>query len=638
METDEIIIVMPARGVADRGEQRAREPLSVMGTLPASAGPYNSQDDRSQAPAHVAGAIAVDAPPQAPARHTRLAEPATAQTYLRRAWSWVRSRRLTDVHFIALIASVLSIAFYVWFAHQGLTLAYADSISHMMIARRVLLSRTPGLAQLGTTWLPLTHVLMLPLIWSDALTYSGIAGALPSMIAYVVGCVYMLRLGQLCFSSRQAGWIAALAFMLNPSVLYMQGTPMTELDLLCLAIVATYYAFRWIQGFHAADMVKGALATALGTLVRYDAWSLAAALAIIIGLSAWRLRGRTTAEANLLLFGTLAFAGCTAWLIYQGIILGNPLDFLYGPYSAQAQQDRISAAGGLPTAHNPVLSLHVYAQVVIDMVGWPIAVASGLGLILWIWRTRLHPKTLPVYALLVPFAFNWLSLVRGNSIIETPEIPFGSVHTYFNERYGMMMLPAIALFFAYLTIQRRVAQIALTSLLIILCVGNIAYGTPYALQDPLHGMNAGSRAVAMTEGAWIASHCHGGPTLISEGGFEVTLFYSRLPLTDFITDTNGTEYQQAIAYPQSSVVCVAMDQHSANYDPVWVALGNRTDWRHYFVLRATFGTAQIYQRIGSPPQHASAPPQPASPTHSYWPPLAPRRLDRDMSLFSQLGI
>jgi len=37
-----------------------------------------------------------------------------------------------------------------------LTLAYGDAISHMMIARRVVAGRTPGLAQLGTTWLPST--------------------------------------------------------------------------------------------------------------------------------------------------------------------------------------------------------------------------------------------------------------------------------------------------------------------------------------------------------------------------------------------------------------------------------------------------------------------------------------------------
>ncbi|HEV2237380.1 MAG TPA: hypothetical protein VGR57_12030, partial [Ktedonobacterales bacterium] len=103
-------------------------------------------------------------------------------------------RRLTPEWAIALLATALSIGFFAWYAHQGQTLAYGDAVDHMMIARRVFFSRTPGLAQLGTVWLPLTHMLMLPFIWWDALFYTGLAGALPSMVAYVVGAVYLYRL------------------------------------------------------------------------------------------------------------------------------------------------------------------------------------------------------------------------------------------------------------------------------------------------------------------------------------------------------------------------------------------------------------------------------------------------------------
>ena len=96
---------------------------------------------------------------------------------------WVRTH-MTDEWAVALLAAVLSIGFFAWYDTHGLTVAFNDARIREMIARRVVTSRTPGLAQLGTTWLPLPFLLMLPLIWNDALFRDGIAGSLPSMLAY----------------------------------------------------------------------------------------------------------------------------------------------------------------------------------------------------------------------------------------------------------------------------------------------------------------------------------------------------------------------------------------------------------------------------------------------------------------------
>src|SRR5258706_10755560 len=60
-----------------------------------------------------------------------------------------RRVRLTPEWVIALLASALSIAAYAYYLSQGLTLAYGDAITHMMIAPRVVAGRPPGLAQPG---------------------------------------------------------------------------------------------------------------------------------------------------------------------------------------------------------------------------------------------------------------------------------------------------------------------------------------------------------------------------------------------------------------------------------------------------------------------------------------------------------
>ena len=67
-------------------------------------------------------------------------------------------------------------------------------MAHINIARRVFDSRTPGLLQLGTVWLPLPHLLMMPLVASKWMWQSGVGGSLPSMAAYVFGVVGIFRL------------------------------------------------------------------------------------------------------------------------------------------------------------------------------------------------------------------------------------------------------------------------------------------------------------------------------------------------------------------------------------------------------------------------------------------------------------
>lgn len=519
---------------------------------------------------------------------------------VRRAGHWLR-RRVTPERAVAVGASALSIASYVWYARRGLTLAYADAISHLMIARRVVAGTTPGLAQLGNVWLPLHHLLMLPLIWNDTLFRSGFAGAFPSMVAYVVSAVYLYRSGHLLFASHSAGMVAALCLMLNPSVLYMQSTPMSELDLICAAVIAVYYAMRWAQARHTADLVKCAAATAAGTLVRYDAWALAVVLAGIITYIAWRQWGRRNAEAHMLLFGTLGFVGCAAWIAYQQVIFGSGLPFLNGSYSAQAQFQRDIVQP--LTYHNPWLSLHVYSQAVVDTFWWPIVLIAGLGLLWWMFHFRLKRRTMPVYGALVPFAFNCLAMVLGVTSLWTAEISVDGVRTFFNGRFALGMAPAIALFLAYVAIQRRELLVAVLGLVVIFGGVGSLRDTPYALQDPLHGANAQLQAQLHREAQWLAAHYHGGKILISYSPFAPVIFDSGLPERDFVVDGDGATFRDALADPGDSITWIVMDAHSANFDPVWHALSPRQDWRHDYVLRQILdtvqGNVQIYERIGS---------------------------------------
>src|SRR5271166_5455096 len=146
-----------------------------------------------------------------------------------------------DARFTLLLGALSIAALLVYYAKQDLLL-YGDAVAHINIARRVVDNRHPieSLAELGTVWLPLQHIAMLPFVWNDALWRTGIAGAIPGMVAYVLGTLGIFRLvsGRV---SRIAAYGAAAIYALNPNLLYMQTTAMNDPILMAFFIWALVY-------------------------------------------------------------------------------------------------------------------------------------------------------------------------------------------------------------------------------------------------------------------------------------------------------------------------------------------------------------------------------------------------------------
>src|ERR1019366_821112 len=109
---------------------------------------------------------------------------ATTPGRLMRIGRWLHVH-MTDEVWIAAVATIPSIAFFAWYDAHGLTSAFNDARIRELISRRWVVSRPPGLAQLGTTWLPLPSLLTVPFIWNGPLFRDGIASSLPSMLAFV---------------------------------------------------------------------------------------------------------------------------------------------------------------------------------------------------------------------------------------------------------------------------------------------------------------------------------------------------------------------------------------------------------------------------------------------------------------------
>jgi hypothetical protein len=163
----------------------------------------------------------------------------------------------------------------VWFFYsRGWLLYYGDAEAHLNIARRIFDSQTPGYDQIGTGWLPLPHWLMLPFAGVDEWWRSGIAGSISAAACFVAAGAFLFAAVRRVFESAAAAVAATALLALNPNLLYMQSTAMTEAVFLAALMALAYFSvrFRETQGWGA--VVGAGIAACAGTLARYEGWFL----------------------------------------------------------------------------------------------------------------------------------------------------------------------------------------------------------------------------------------------------------------------------------------------------------------------------------------------------------------------------
>src|SRR6266853_1742166 len=127
----------------------------------------------------------------------------------------LRSSELELAGVLLLLAAIGAAASH-WFWVRGYTLYFGDAEAHLNIARRVLDSRTPGPEQLGTVWLPLPHLLMIPLVMragaNDSMWRSGLGGVIPSAACFILAGAFLFAAARRLYASAAAGFAAALLF------------------------------------------------------------------------------------------------------------------------------------------------------------------------------------------------------------------------------------------------------------------------------------------------------------------------------------------------------------------------------------------------------------------------------------------
>jgi len=380
----------------------------------------------------------------------------------------------------AACVSFISVAFY--FQHGSLLL-YGDAVAHINIARRVFDSQTPGLLQLGTVWLPLPHLLMIPFLLSESAWQSGLGGSIPSMVAYALGAVGIFRLvrGTLSSSSdpdlaaRIAAWLSVLVYAANPNLIYLQTTAMTEPLYLSLFIWAVLYFAEFVQEQSSADntrqhasrsLMKSGLCLAAACLTRYDGWFLAATMCVAAIVVMVKSKPNRSMRRSIWQFVLLAAAAPVLWLTYNTVIYRNPLEFANGPYSARAIEQKSATPGSAahPGSHNLSVAFSYFlksAELNLAEGNWP-EIGFALLILAVMGFLFCDRRRWPLLLLWLPLPFYTLSVAYSGVPIFLPVWwPF----SFYNVRYGLQLLPAFSVSIAlmmYFLFRRAAGKAAKT--------------------------------------------------------------------------------------------------------------------------------------------------------------------------------
>ena len=355
------------------------------------------------------------------------------------------------VSWAALALALVALAYCV---RHGSLLLYGDAVAHLHIARRVFDSITPGYRQLGSVWLPLPHILLLPFVWNMAWWRSGLAGACLSIPSYVLGCAGIYRLARMWLPISAALVVVAF-YGLNPGLVYMATTAMTEPLFLAEIIWAVLLTVEFQRTLQPKVLVAAGLVLVCAVFTRYDGWIFAALAWLFATWPLVRARPpwRGPVAGAWVLFTAMLIAAPSLWLAYNAKQFGDALDFVRGPYSARAIEARTTPPGSSPRPgiHNMHDSAFYFLKAA-ELGAAPISLgkllcwfsAAGTVVGLWAFRRR---QIWPLLLFWLPLPFYAYSVAYGSVPIF---IPVWRPYSWYNTRYGMELLPAFALFLGFL--------------------------------------------------------------------------------------------------------------------------------------------------------------------------------------------
>jgi len=237
---------------------------------------------------------------------------------------------------LAAAAALAGLAAWAVFFRAGLVLSHYDAKAHLVVARRVLDNLTPGWQQIGAVWLPLPHLIGVFPTQIDLFYRTGLFASLVSIGCLAITTYAAARLILRVTGSGLGAATCTVLIALNPNLLYLHTTPMTEPLLLATSMLVVLWLFEWVEDDR--DTVPPALALALfaAAWTRYEAWAVIGAALAAAGYATWRrgAHARTLARRAwrigiwpalaVIMFLVNSRITVGSWLVSDGFYVPDP--------------------------------------------------------------------------------------------------------------------------------------------------------------------------------------------------------------------------------------------------------------------------------------------------------------------------
>jgi len=484
---------------------------------------------------------------------------------------------------LAAVAFASGISAWIRFLHSDLVLSHYDAKAHLVVARRVIDNITPGWQQIGAVWLPLPHLLQILPTQIDLFYRTGAAGSLLSIASFVVAVWAGAQLATAMTGSPLAAATVAAILMVNPNLLYLQSTPMTEPLLLATVFLVVLWLYEWISlpatagsgKLHAPGKLGWALFLAAWT--RYEAWLVIAAALIV---TAYVLVRRGSGIRTVTITARLA-----AWpAAAVGLFLVN----------SRISTGRWFVTGGFyevdPTYHGLIVKsaiavwwgTHRLSGYVVESV----ALMTAAWLVVQAFRPATSARLVPV-ALLAAAVLPFYGFVEGHP---------------FRVRYMVTLAAASAIFCGVAVGLMRRRSVAI-SLAVILVVAALVEAPPWQDDAPmiLEAQWDVPRTIERRAVTDCLQHQYGGEKILASMGslahYMQELSRAGFAIADFIHEGNGELWDFALKTgPAPHAGWMIIEEQSEGGDILARRVREDADFSRGMVRTCEGGGVALYRR------------------------------------------
>jgi hypothetical protein len=366
--------------------------------------------------------------------------------------------------------------------------------------------------------------------------------------------------------------------MLNPTLLYLQATPMTEPLLIGLTTTGVLLTYRWVESPGAIGVAWPGLVLALACLTRYEAWPITAASVGLSFVALWRRDGQ-------------------AWrAVRQAARLAGPPLAAIGLFLllSRATVGEWFVTGGFFVPDNPARGLPAFVAIQVlwgmrQLSGNVLTAGAAVGLVLLLTRVlRERDRTA------------MLLLLAGGAAAALPAYAFFGGHP-FRIRYMTSLVPVCALLSGVaIGLLPRWRAAAASGLVI----GSALLVTPWDQRSPMileaqWDRPWSARRTSVTA-CLTAGHQRGQKVLASMGSlahYMQETSRAGFGIRDYVHEGNGVLWTESLVRPDRHVDWILIEEIAEGGDLLAARSKEQPDFMRGFDRVCEGGGLALYKRV-----------------------------------------